>query len=184
MNLKKRPCHIGNSMSTNTEKHGDEDVGAIDLALDGIVLNADELNSILGDGAHAALYVIPKANGSDNALPEARFPGIKPIELKEHFEKARVELWVGFEDDEQDRIGLSDAKVRRVKFTPGAGGLTSMSCSVRATPDDEVVSTLFNYLNHTASVAIRNGKWAESKSDKQKDLPLSESVEDEQQPEA
>ena len=178
LNLTKRPCKLGNSMSTNTEKHGDEDVGAIDLPLDGIMLTAAELDAILGDGTHDALYV-RSSNGNAKGLSEVRFPQLKPLAFKEHFEGARVDLWLGYEDGDA-RVGFSGAKVRNVKLTLQAGGLTKLECSIRATPDPEEVAQLYDFLNHEGSVGIRNGKVAEPKAkDKQKSLPLAEGAEDE-----
>ncbi|MCA9244465.1 MAG: hypothetical protein KDA32_10950, partial [Phycisphaerales bacterium] len=55
LNLKKRPCKIGGSMSTTTEKHGDEDVGAINIAVDGITITRDELEALLGPGSFDAI---------------------------------------------------------------------------------------------------------------------------------
>ena len=175
LKLNKRPCQIGNSMSTNTEKHGDDDVGAIDLKLDGMMLNAAELDSLLGDGAHAAIYHRQKSNGKgSDELAEIRFPHLKPLQFKDDFEKSRVELHVGI-DNEQ--IVLADSKVRRVTLTPNAGGLTTMACSVRSTPDSDTVAALYDHLNSEGSVAIRSGKLVEKQADKQRDLSLGEGEE-------
>lgn len=172
LNLNKRPCRLGNSMSTNTERHGDEDVGAIDLPLDGLVLTADEFDALLGSGAHEALYRKARGNGSTDSLPMPRFEGLKPFAFKQHFEHARVELFL---DDE--RYGWADCKVRNVQVTLQAGGLSVLKCSVRARAEPDEVAVLYDHLNRDAGVAIRNAKIAQptKAKDNQTELPLGES---------
>ncbi len=172
LQLSKKPCHLGNSMSTNCEKHGEEDVGAIDLPLDGIVLNKTEIDALLGDGAHAAIYRTP----SKDAMPEARFPLLKPFAFKDHFEHATVTLEIGIDGD---RFVLSDCKVRNVQLTTQAGGLTLMKCSIRSTPDSDTVAALYDHLNTDGMVQIEGAKPAEPKKGKQKDLPLGEGEDEE-----
>lgn len=172
LSLSKRPCKLGNSMSTNTEKHGDEDVGAIDLALDGIMLNAPELDALLGNGAHKALYICPPPNADEAPLPEVRFAQFKPFAFKGQFEKARVALELGMDGYE---LTLHECKVRSLKLTPNAGGLTTLSCSIRSTPDGDAVATLYDYLNGDASVTLSGAEKAKEKAkDRQTDLALGE----------
>jgi len=173
LELSKKPCHLGNSMSTNTERHGEEDVGAIDLPLDGIVLNRKELDALLGKDAHAAIYV----TAGKDAMPEIRFPSLKPLAFKDHFEGATVILELGMDGD---RFVLDDCKVRSVQLTPQAGGLTLMKCSIRSTPDSDTVAVLYDHLNTDGMVQIENAKAAEPRKSKQKDLPLSEGEDGEQ----
>lgn len=170
LDIDKRPCHISNAMSTNTEKHGDEDVGAIDLPLDGIVLKKADLEALLGVGAFEALYL------TDTDLPEVRFTAIAyPIGLKAEFTDARVELWLGMagdDDPEAPGLVLGDCKVRALKITPTAGGMTLAKLSVRATPPAEVVGMLYDCLNTDGAVAIADAKHKPHPKDKQKDLAL------------
>lgn len=169
LTLDKRPCHISNAMSTNTEKHGDEDVGAIDLPVDGIVLKKADLEALLGAGAFEALYL------TDTDLPEVRFTALNyPLSLKAEFTDARVELWLGIHGDKPDDPGLvlGECKVRALKVTPTAGGMTLCKLSVRATPDADVVATLYDCLNTDGSVSIADAKHKPHPKDKQKDLAL------------
>lgn len=168
LDIDKRPCHISNAMSTNTEKHGDEDVGAIDLPLDGIVLKKADLEALLGVGAFEALYL------TDTDLPEVRFTAIAyPIGLKAEFGEARVELWLGVQtDDNEGGLVLGDCKVRALKLTPTAGGLTLCKLSIRATPPAAIVATLYDCLNTDGSVVIADAKHKPHPKDKQKDLAL------------
>ncbi len=172
LSLEKRPCQMGGSMSTNTEHHGDDDVGAIDIRLDGIMLGRSDLDALLGDGAHAALYVTAASNGEE-AMPDLRLPQLKPLVLKDHFEGARVVLRPGFAGDEW--LVFADCKVRQVKLELQSGGLTKLSCSVRARPDPEDVGTLFEWQNTEVMVEISDGKRAQPKAkDRQGDLALGE----------
>lgn len=175
LKLKKKPCHIGNSMSTNTEKHGEEDVGAIDLKLDGIVLDRKELEVLLGPNSHGAVYRIPEGTDGKDAMPEIRFPFLQPLAFNDHFEGATVELELGMDSE---KFTLSDCKVRSIKLQPQAGGLTLMSCSIRSTPDSDTVAVLYNHLNTQGMVKIDKGKQAEPGKRKQNDLPLGEGEDD------
>lgn len=190
LSIDKRPCHIGNSFSSNTEHHGAEDVGAIDLPLDGIMLNAVDLEALLGPGAHKALYLYPDPNGEDSPLPEVRFPMLHPLKLKQEFEKATVAVTLGY--DEQLTMTWQGCKIRGIVLTTQAGGLTKMKCSIRARPDPSDVAELFQDLNGDGSIEISEARKAQPKKakDKQTDLPLGEhpdpdatNDEDEREPE-
>lgn len=173
LTITKRPVHIGGHINATTEKHGEDDVSAVDIALEGIMLSAEELNALLNDPkASAALFV--RSNGS---FAEPMFPQLKPLALKDAYEGATVRLTVGLKADE---LVLGDCKLRNIKLTPQAGGMTEMSLSVRARPnDDELIATLFRYMNHDEAVEIADAKVAE-KGGKQKDLALNTFGEGEQ----
>jgi hypothetical protein len=177
LDLKQKPCHLGKSMSINTEHHGDDDVGAIDIPIDGIMLTAKELDVLLGDGAHAALFVKPKGRGGADAMPEVRFLHFLPLGFKQKFEKAKVTLHVGMAPA---KLVFADCKIGSVRLTPQTGGLTAMSCSVRARPETDDVGTLFEGRNTTATLWISGAERVEDKNDKQGNLGLGENGEDDE----
>ena len=172
LNLDKKPCCLGKSMSINTEHHGDDDVGALDIPIDGIILNAAELDQLLGNGAHKSLYHYPQPKAGESSMPEARFPHLKPFAFKDHFERAKVTLELGMEPD---RIMLAECTVRNVKLTMQAGGLTMMACSLRARPDSDDVALLFDHRNDDGTIRIEGAERVEPKGKRQQgDLPLGE----------
>jgi hypothetical protein len=179
MLITKRPCRIGSSINTRTEKHGDEDVPACDIPLEAIMIDANELNILLGDtGAHKALFRKGK-NGSET-IQEPAFRQLKSFVLKDKFEDANVLLTVGINGTE---VELADVKLAKVTLAPQVGGLTELSLQVQATPDVEDIAEILQYLNGEEDVAIEFGKRAEKAASKQKDLPIN-TFGDGEQPEA
>lgn len=165
LTITKRPCKIGGHMNARTEKHGDEDVPALDIALDGIMLTAEELNALLEDPtAHRALF-----QSQNGKLTEPTFAKFKPFVLKDSYDDATVTIIVGLRNDE---ITLHGCKLRRITLEPQTGGMTKLSLSVGARPELEEIPTLFDYMNHDADVEIADAKVA-TKGRKQGELALS-----------
>lgn len=171
LNLKQKACKLGKSMSINTEHHGDDDVGAIDIPIEGIMLTAAELDTLCGEGSHAALFV--KEKGS--SLPEARFGLFKPFGFKQKFEKAKVTIHAGMGPE---KLAFQGCKIGSVTLTPQTGGLTMMSCSVRARPETDDVGTLFENRNMTATLWISGAERVEDPDGRQKGLGLGEPKDD------
>lgn len=168
LSISDRPCHLSNAMSTNTEKHGNEDVPAIDLGIDGVILNAADLDSLLGLGAHKAFYITPRSE----ELPKIRFPHLGPLKLEPKFENATVRLTVGIDGDE---IGLEGCKVSGLAITLAEGGLSSLAFKVRATPESDTVGDLFVHLNSKARIEVLGASKVQAKEKKrQAGLPLGE----------
>lgn len=173
LTITKRPCHIGGHMNATTEKHGDEDVPALDIALDGMMLSANELNALLSDPhASAALF-----NREGGQLAEPMFPHFKPFVLKQRYEGATVRLVVG--GLTQTEVALHECKLRRITLEPQTGGMTQLSLAVRARPDADLMAVLLESMNTDADVEIADAQVAE-KGDKQRDLPLSTAGEGEE----
>jgi hypothetical protein len=167
MLISKRPCKIGTSINTRTEKHGDEDVPACDIPLVGIMLQAEELNALLGDqNAHKSLFA--KAKGG--APQEPLFRQLKPFVLRDRFEDGAVTLTLGLNGDE---IEFDDVTLARVTLEPRTGGLTELSVQVQCSPPVEDMARAIAFLNCDADAEIEFGKRAEPAKRKQKDLGLS-----------
>lgn len=171
LSLKQKACKLGKSMSINTEHHGDDDVGAIDIPIDGIMLTAAELDTLCGDGSHAALFV--KEKGA--SLPEPRFMLFKPFGFKQKFEKAKVTVHVGMSPE---KLAFQGCKIGSVMLTPQTGGLTMMSCSIRARPETDDVGTLFENRNGTATLWISGAERVEERDERQRGLGLGEPKDD------
>jgi len=166
LSLSSRPCLIGASINTRTEKHGDEDVPAVDIPVAGIMLTAEELGALVGDAyAHKALFDT-KGKRMDPALPY-----FESFQLKHKFEGAAVDFELGLH---KQHVGLDGAKLAGIKLTPRAGGLTEMSCKVQCVlhaADD--VGQLIQHLNREAQIEVTDAAQVEEKaSSKQQDLPI------------
>jgi hypothetical protein len=174
LTLDKRPCRIGGSLNSRTEKHGDEDVPALDIPLEGLMLTKEELNALTGDAyMHDALF----SHRSQGKLDEPILRMFRPLVMREKFEEGQVLLQVGLGADIE--IELKDVKLARVTLEPQVGGLTACSVQVQCTPTAETVAQLWPYMGHEADCELTFGKKV-TKAEKQKELPLNSFGEGEQ----
>jgi hypothetical protein len=171
MKLKKRVAKIGSSINTRTEKHGDEDVPAIDIPLSSIMLTGKELGRLLRQESAAEDWFTKNSDG----LKEPKYKNIKSISLDGKFEESTLTLFVGLNENE---IVFSDIKFSKLKLSPQTGGLTQLSLTAQCTPElDESVITLLSFLNHDCSAELVLGKLAIG-NDRQKELALNDDEDD------
>jgi len=164
LTLTERPCHIGNSINTRTEKHGDEDVPAADVPLTGLMLKAAELDKLLGDGAHERLFV----KGTSGAL-EPALADIGELKFAHKFADCQVTLEI-----EGETTTFADVKVSKISLQPQVGGLTHMSCAVQTRLDVlDAAASLVMHMGKAIRAQIALGAKA-SKADKQQNLALNE----------
>lgn len=163
LTISKRPCQLGITINTRRELHGDEAVPACDIPIAGITLDANELNSFLGEPtAHRALF---NRKGSHD---EPLFPQLEPFQLKDKIEGAHVELTLNGET-----YAFSPCKLKGVTLQPMSGGVTLLSFKVQSSVDDmgDVVSNLVGHLDRTIEIAVSGGE-AKPQDTKQQDLPI------------
>lgn len=165
MLISQRPCKIGSSVNTRAELHGDEDVPACDIPLEGITLSREELDALLGAGTHKALFAAPKKG----APPEPRFRQLKPFVLRDKYEDCTVSLALGINREE---VTLDECKLARITLEPQVGGMTALSCQVQCAPTVETMATVIAHMNGEADVELALGKRVEPAARKQKDLGL------------
>ena len=163
LELADRPAKIGASINTRSEKHGDEDVPACDIPITGFMLEAAELDALLGKGAHKALYRESKGNSI-----EPRFEHVTELAIDEKF-VGNVELDLESIDLELDDENVTLAKVR---LEPQVGGLTAMSLQVQCTPSGDEIAQLVQSLNREIRAAITFGGRKQPKGRRQKELPM------------
>lgn len=173
MHLKARICQLG-VIHNRTEKHGDEDVPAIDVPISGFAIGAEELNGLLQDPhAHRALFDTSK-------LPhEPVFNCFKPLALKEKFHDADVTLHLGLG---LHSVTLTGCKLAKVKLEPALGGLVSLDFTAQRLANLEDVPKLLAFQGHEIECDVVVDPSAKPK-DVQGQLPLTEGeaeVDDEQ----
>lgn len=147
LTITERPATLGSSINTRVEKHGDNDVTALDIPLSGISLAAAELNALLLEpGAHDALF---ERNGSGF---DPRIAALGTLRLKNKIEGANVSIHVGLG---KDSLELVDCKLARVQLDPQPGGRTDLSVQVQCTPTiDKHVTKLLEHLGADVEVEI------------------------------
>jgi hypothetical protein len=161
LSISKRPCQIGGHINARTETHGDEDVGAIDVTLSKIMLEADELDELLGVGSAQRLFRME----AEPIEPAWRDVGVITIQRK--YEKALVQLKL---DDEWLKLG--GAKLGKIMLIPRTGGLTEMSLQTQCCPEAAQVEIMFKHMGKECDCSIRFGREAVKAKKDQPELPL------------
>lgn len=164
LNLADRLCKIGSSINVRTQKHGDEDVPACDIPIVGFLLEAAELDSLLGKGAHKALY----RDGKGGNAIEPRFEHVAELALDEKFvgtvslDLANIEL----------DLSAENVTLASIKLTPTTGGLTAMALQVQCTPSNDEIAQLAGSMNREVRASITFGGRKQPKGKKQRELPM------------
>ena len=176
MKLKKRVAKIGPSINTRTEKHGEENVPAIDIPLSSIMLSGKELGRLLRQETAAEDWFEKNSDG----LKEPKYKNVKMLSLDGKFEESALTLFVGLNETE---ITFTGIKYTKLKLLPQTGGLTELRLTAQCTPElDKSITTLLGFLNHDCSAELNLGK-LEIGNDRQKDLALNDDDEDEDEEE-
>jgi hypothetical protein len=168
LDLAKRPAMVMH-VNPRLERHGDDGVLACDIKLDGIHLEPDELNLLLGDKhAHAALFIKPDGKGK---AAEPMFRQLKSFELVDKFENCAATISLGLSDNE---LEFDDVKVAKVKLSPQVGGQTLVELTVQTVIEDtDDVARLLEHLESECNVALMFGSKEKPKDRKaQKELGL------------
>lgn len=161
LDLHLRPATLA-AVNTRTERHGEEDVPACDLTLEGILLKPKELDALLPH-ATAGLFT------AEGTLPVPAFPQVKPLQLLQRFEGAQVTVAFGTTGD-RTALVLHDVKLAKVRVEPLRGGESALAVQVQ-TPLPDRMQELLERLGHEVHVAITGGKPA-VKPEAQGALPL------------
>jgi hypothetical protein len=166
MHLKARPCKLGSSLNCRTEKHGDEDVPAIDIPIEGYLLSHEELNELFGPLTWESLFNTRLEAGK---VPEILHPKFAPRAWTEKYEgTVKIELGVN-----QLPIELEAIKLAKLRILPLAGGLTALSLSVQVSEHVErFVAKLVERQATEVTVQIDVGDKIERQKGKQAELPM------------
>lgn len=138
------------NVQTRVEKHGDEDVMAIDLA---VIWNTNNRSlSAIHKQLRPALFcdLRPPQEGAQSEmdlpvdeLPNLRLPGMDyPVKLDFQQVGARVEVAFGIDD--KSAIVLQLAKLHKMRVTPIEGGSAEVKFAISSAADidDHIIGTL------------------------------------------
>lgn len=172
LTLARRVAKLGGHLNVRTEKHGDEDVPAVDFEITGLMLEADELNALCGDKVHKSLYRRGKADDAaalnQKALDEPIFATLfKPFGLLAKFEEASVDLVL-----DADVLTFDEVKLKGITLDTQTGGLTACDITVQVSDiESDDLATLSRHLNRPIETELSFGQRA-AKSKKQPELPM------------
>jgi hypothetical protein len=172
LSLTKRPGIIGAGIPTRTERHGDDEVGALTIPVRNVLLFEKDIIQMYNDeDAHSRLFT-----GKRSAALEPAFPNTVLL-VTDKFKGAKVTIKT---DTMEEALILKPATVENIRLEcEDAGGHIVMSCTIKGAPADDVVVDILKMLNHKCSIAILNGavapKGAKAEADEnQGELPLDE----------
>jgi hypothetical protein len=168
LSISLRTAKLGPSINNRTQKHGDEDVPAVDISVGSVILEPEELNAILGNPkAHERLFVQTSAGGR----PEPFFDRFDSgFTLADKFEGANVRIEYGLQPIVVD---LPDVKIARVYLEPLSGGQTRMSFQIQASHDwTERSRDLVLCMNREIKIEVAGAEVAKKTDKNQAQLPL------------
>lgn len=124
-----------------TEKHGDEDVNAYDVVLDGAFANAILLK--LNPDLRPWLYTQEQSDMLDGqTFNTLRFPELGPLNWT--LAMTRMTLVIHDEDDEAESLTLTDREADKFNFTLLPGGTVNLGLRVKVgeVEDEDVLLKL------------------------------------------
>ena len=165
-----RPAKIGKHVNTRTEFHGEETHPAVDIPIEGLMLDSNELNAILEDQkAHGTLF-----RTAPGGLIEPRFKSLKVFQVAHAFEKVQASLSMSFTDE---RLELS-GELASVKLEPNVGGLTELSGALRwsgkGVVDLDKLPALMRRLAQPIEIELHIGPAKKKPDANQGNLPLND----------
>jgi len=171
--LSARACQLGSSVNLRTEKHGEDNVPAVDIPIEGIMLSSEDLNELLGTpGAHDTLFSTVRGH-QEPALPQ-----IKDLVLRDKVAGADVCIKIHGTGPAK-KLQLKDCKIKGLTLAPLSGGATALSITVQTSGDHvpATIGLLASHLSGQINVEISGGAIAEKKAT-QGELPINSLEED------
>lgn len=165
LKLDRRPMQLGPSINTRTQKHGEENVTALDIPFSGLALSKDELCAVMLDPRAYKLLYKKRKNRLDQPMWGSL---IKALVFRQKIAGCTIVLYVG-----RKQVLLSDATLSKVHLERNEGGVTHLSATIQCVPDlDEnrpMMESLLARLNDKLDIQIVCEHYGA-----QPDLPLEE----------
>lgn len=168
LKLDRRSVLMGPSINTRTQKHGEDNITALDIPLSCICLSSEELAIVmLNKAAYRFLY------GRKKGRPDEPIFGslVSCLKFKKKVEAVSAVLYLG-----RKQLRILDATLSKVTIEPQVGGVTWLSFTLQCTPDldDEhpIMEALFSRLNEKIDLQIECEHYGA-----QPELPLEEEEE-------
>lgn len=171
-----RPCIIDN-VNLRTEKHGDDDMPAVDVRLSNIVIDKAELIRLTGDSEAWNLLFQQEKRGSVIEPTLQCFDSERYLVAK--YEECQTKIRFGMQKAEHD---FDDHKIKGISCKPLVGGMTAVTLTIqKALENTGICSDLAAYQGKEAHVEITLGKVSE-KEKRQGKLPLNEGGDSDDKP--
>lgn len=160
-----RPCKLGQSVNTRTEKHGDDSVPACDIPVSGFMLEKAELDELVGKDFWNCMF----NNGNGKKADMPLWEKLATMKLADKY-SGGVTIVLG--PNVKD-IELEDVTIAGITLEPLAGGLTAVSFKIQASDDvEKFVHKLIARLDTEIDLQVEFGDKVERAKSKQQDLPI------------
>lgn len=157
LDLSSRIAQMGPTINDRTEKHGDEDVPAMDISVSGIMLTIPELAVLLQTAETEVKRLF-------NMRAQPIEPALSMLEIAclVKLEDVDVALELGLD---QYELALPACGVKLTGLTRCTGGLTELSCRLQYPGDlgGDDLERLREAKNKQIEIAFSGGKIAEKK---------------------
>jgi len=155
--LKAAPCKLMH-VNLRTEKHGEDDVRAVDLKFERVGPNT--LIDELAPGLRAALYQPPQqgnqADAFNGELTTLAFPQIKmPLQLDGEFPGYKASIATGLDPDD---VLVLTSELKKQKVEAVQGGSARHEFTLSTYPDDEEIGRLASALGHEVELTLEAPK--------------------------
>lgn len=162
----KRPCKLTH-VNLRGQKNGADTVPAVDITLDGIMLNREEVDDLAGEHWWASHY---NERGGGKP-PEHAFPEIGSYKLDgKHIGTAVIILGLNQADVVLD---AAETTIKNIQLEPMFGGLTKMKLRVQSAQKVEsFVHRLAARLESEVDLEISIGEKVEVEKSRQGQLPI------------
>lgn len=169
--LPEKPCTLGGKVVTTGDGEGNSREELVKFSLEGLMLNAKEIDRVLGAGAHGRLFVQHKGEDIKPAFGD----DINELKLAHRYVECQVTLTL-----DSETVTLPAAKITNVVLQPQIGGMTWMACDIEApTGLADGVEELGSHsgLKIAAQLAFGSKPVLDKR---QKNLPLGEGADDDE----
>ena len=166
LKIPNQPAKLGPSLNVRTEKHGDDNVTAVDIRLKDVALTRAEFNTLLGDAHAFNRYFVDEKGFYKPADPQ-----LKPRALEDSYEGATVVMVLGM-NDMGPKVELGDVKIKSITFEPIAGGVVNLSFMLQVVPTERQIGQLGNHVSREISIAVSGATLIEPDGEDQEELPL------------
>lgn len=158
-------CRFG-KISNNLELHGEEEVTAFQIPVEGVMLEAKELNAIVGDKYFAGIVFNDKRGLKE---PTDALRKFKPLELADSYENATVIMTLTGDRE----LEFDECLLKNLTLEPQVGGLTALSIKLYLRPGIGANNLLLQEHQHReVKLTITNATVALKAKSRQQDLPL------------
>jgi hypothetical protein len=159
--LRSKSCHIGPSINTRVQRHGEERVPYMDITLT-FSLTAKETCAITAEPHTTDAWFVTKDGKPDEPL----FKNLAPFKFKSKFENSLAKILVGVH---QVEIDCGNCTLNKLVFEPQSDGRTGLKLKVQC-PITSERTPVFLWLDHDADVVLQFGEMVGD--DAQEELPL------------